>query len=253
MSDLSVDQLSYRVGDRVLVNRASFQIRAGDFVALLGPNGAGKTSLVNAAMGFLPIDSGQATLGGRDCASLSPTERARNIAYLPQQRDVAWPLTVRDVVAIGRYSYGTGLGFESDDDRRAIDKALEACDLRSLAGRRVDTLSGGEASRVHCARALCAGAPLLIADEPTAALDPRHAFELMDIFKAYVASGGAVLVILHDLALAARYVDKLLWMKDGEIVASGPVESTLSENLCAEVYGVRARIHDRSVELLESL
>ena len=148
---------------------------------------------------------------------------------------------------------GTGLGWETEEDRDAIDDALRACDLTDLADRSVDTLSGGEMARVHCARALSTRAPLLIADEPNAALDPRHAFELMEILHRYALDGGGVMVILHDLALAARYANKVIWMKDGRIVAQGSAEAMLTEALCADVYGVRTRIEGKHVELLGPL
>ncbi len=245
MAELVVENLTVRVGTTALVENADYSLRPGQFVALLGPNGAGKSTLVRASLGLTASVSGGARVDGRDTRSLNHGERARLLSYLPQQRSLAWPLRVRDVVALGRYSHGMRGARPGGTDRAAIDRALSATDLLELADRRSDTLSGGELARVHCARALCAEAPIVIADEPTAALDLPHAFRMMDVLQAFVKEGGAALVVLHDLALAARYASHLLWMRDSRIVAQGPAHETLTAELCADVYGVRATVDGR--------
>ena len=249
MTELNVDQLCVRVGATSLVDQVSFEVKGGQFAVLLGPNGAGKTSLLRAIMGAIPAYSGSVHIDGRDVATLDRLARARHLSYLPQQRSLAWPLPVREVVALGRYCHGLRGNTPSPDDERAIQRALEAADLSALAQRATNTLSGGELARVHCARALCAEAPLLIADEPTAALDLRHAFSMMDVLREFTNRGGAVLVVLHDLVLAARYATHLYWMRDGHLVAQGTVDETLTEARCAEVYGIRARIEGRSLTI----
>ena len=168
---------------------------------------------------------------------------------MPQQRPLAWPNTVRDVVSLGRYAYGAAPGRLSAKDAAAVDAAIARCDLTGLAHRQTDTLSGGELARVHCARAFAAEAPLLIADEPVAALDPRHQFRIMDIIADFVAAGGGALVVLHDITLAARYASRMIWMKQGRIVADGAPEETLTAARMAEVYGVQARVDGRRVEI----
>ena len=130
---------------------------------------------------------------------------------------------------------------------------MSACDLTELSARSVDTLSGGEQARVHIARALAANAPLLIADEPVAALDPRHQFRVMDLIKSYVQNNGGALVVLHDIGLAAKYADRLIWMKDGHIIADGTVAQTLNAERLAEVYGVRAEVSGTDVALFGTL
>ena len=130
-----------------------------------------------------------------------------------------------------------------------MDAAIAQCDLAALAERDTDTLSGGELARVHCARAFASETPLLIADEPVAALDPRHQFRVMDIVRQFVAKGGGALVVLHDIALAARYASRMVWMQEGRIIADGPPEETLTEQRLAEVYGVRARVDGAVVEI----
>ena len=249
MAELIVSDLSVSAGQATLVRGASLKLASGELVALLGPNGAGKTSLLRAALGLERQSGGTARIDGQESNALSPIQRARRIAYLPQQRPLAWPNTVRDVVALGRFAYGAAPGRLGPQDAEAVDAAISACDLTALSERQTDTLSGGELARVHFARAFAAAAPLLVADEPVAALDPRHQFRVMDIVRQFVEAGGGALVVLHDIALAARYASRLVWMQDGQIIADGTPEETLSEERLAEVYGVRARIDGRRVDI----
>ncbi|GGD10996.1 ABC transporter ATP-binding protein [Aquisalinus flavus] len=241
MAELVASNLSVAAGGRTILAEASVTLRQGELVALLGPNGAGKTTLARAMLG-VETQTGSSRLDGMAITSLSPIDRARMIAYLPQIRPLAWPATVRDVVALGRYAHGAAIGRLTGRDAEAVDGALSACDLQPLANRSTDTLSGGELARVHLARAFAAGTPLMIADEPVAALDPRHQFQTMSLLRRYVDDGSGALVILHDIALAARFADRLVWMKDGRILADGPVSETLTEARLEEVYGIHARI-----------
>ena len=247
--ELSVRALTLVRGGSTLVNDVSFTFGTGELVAVLGPNGAGKTTLLRAALGLLPPSDGTATLAGEDTRTLSPRQRAQRVSYLPQRRPLAWPSPVRDVVALGRFAHGGALGRLGDADRRAVADALESCDLTALADRATDTLSGGELARVHFARAFAAKAPLLIADEPVAALDPRHRHRIMALVRSFVDTGGGALVVLHDIALAARFADRLLWLCGGRVVADGPPGQTLCAARLAEVYGVRAKVEGLSVQI----
>lgn len=249
MTDLIARDLTLKAKDATLVDAASFRLAPGELVALLGPNGAGKTSLIRASLGLEPATSGLVTLGGEDTARLDPIARARSVAYLPQIRPLAWPNTVRDVVALGRFSHGAVLGRLKGADADAVERAIAACDLAELAHRGADTLSGGELARMHCARAFAAEAPLLIADEPTAALDPRHQFRILDLIAAYVEQGGGALVVLHDIQMAARYASRIIWMKDGRIVADGLPEETLTPERLEAVYGIRASVEGLRIEM----
>ena len=250
MTELVVSKVRVEIDEVALVRDADFSLSPGELVALLGPNGAGKSSLVKASLGLIPIVSGQCRLGGQDVVALNPQARARQLSYLPQNRPLAWPNTVRDIVALGRFCHGAALGRLGPIDREAVAQALSACHLNEFAHRRADTLSGGELARVHCARAFASQTPLLIADEPTAALDPHHQFKVMDLFQRYVSSGGGALVILHDLELAARYATRLIWMKQGEIVADGPPASTLTAKRIQDVYAIDAEISDGHIRFL---
>ena len=253
MTDLRAENITVKAGESTLVNSASFTLAAGELVAMLGPNGAGKTTVLRASLGLQTPDAGAAYIDGEDTKNLSPHKRARRLAYLPQTRPLAWPNRVSDIVALGRYSHGANLAKLKGADLDAVNHAIEACDIAHLKDRQADTLSGGELARMHCARAFAAQAPLLIADEPVAALDPRHQFRVMDLIQAYVEQGGGALVVLHDIALAAKYASRLIWMKDGEIIADGAPMETLSEKRLADIYGVKAIVSGNSVQIIGAL
>lgn len=242
MTELVANNITVTAGSAKLVRDASLTLSPGELVAVLGPNGAGKTSLLRALLGLVDVASGKALLDGENCATLPATERAKHISYLPQRRPLAWPNKVRDIVALGRFAHGAALGKLGAQDADAVNGAIRACDLAQFAERNADTLSGGEIARVHFARALAACAPLLIADEPTAALDPLHQLGIAQLIRDFVDNGGGALVVLHDISLAARFADRLLWMQGGRIVASGSPAETLSSELIQNVYGVRAHV-----------
>lgn len=247
MIDLIAKNLSLHARGATLVDDASFNLTTGELVIILGPNGAGKTSLIRTALGLQVPSSGAAMIAGQDTRLLSPADRAQLVAYLPQTRPLAWPNQVRDVVALGRFSHGATLGRLTGSDAVAVDRALVDCDLSHLANRSTDSLSGGELARVHCARAFATQAPLLVADEPTAALDPRHQFRILDLIKSFVDNGGGALLVLHDIDLAARYASRLIWMKDGRIVADGPPSETLTTERLSDVYRIEARLEGNRV------
>lgn len=250
MTELSAADLSLSAGDKALVSDVSLRISKDELVALLGPNGAGKTSLLRAMTGQIKPARGHVTLNGSDVSTLSPMTRAQSIAYLPQTRPLAWPNIVRDIVALGRYSHGASPGRLRGADAEAVDEAIAECDLQDLSERKADSLSGGELARVHLARAFAARAPLLIADEPVAALDPRHQFRIMDLIRRYVDTGGnGALVVLHDIALAAKYADRLIWMKEGRIIADGPPLETLTADRLRDIYGVKAKVEGLNVRI----
>lgn len=239
---LQVEDASLTANRASLLDRASLALVPGELVVLLGPNGAGKTSLLRVALGLAVPDSGTALMGGEPAASVSAQSRARAVTYLPQMRDLAWPLRVRDVVALGRFAYGASPERMGPADASATEQAMCACDLINLADRATDTLSGGELARVHIARALASQAPLMLADEPVASLDPRHQHKVMRLIRGYVDRGGGALVVLHDLDLAALYADRLVWMADGRTITSGSVADTMTPHWITAIYGVQATV-----------
>ena len=247
MAELVVRNLTVNSGKALLIQAASFTLVSGELVVLLGPNGSGKTTLIRAALGLQKVRSGSAMLDGTETRQLPPSARARQIAYLPQDRPLVWPNEVQDVVALGRFSHGAIIGKLGGRDAAAVQRALAACDLMHLARRTINSLSGGELARVHFARALATEAPLLIADEPTAALDPWHQMRNLDLIRSFVEAGGGAFLVLHDFELAARYATRLLWMLDGRIVADGTPAETLTVERLAEIYRIIARIEGNLV------
>ena len=242
MAELSVQEIGVTLAGREVLQDVSLRVRPGELVAVLGPNGAGKTMLLRAILGLVKRSRGGVRAGGDDPARLPATERARRIAYLPQSRPLAWPVRVRDVVALGRFAHGASPGRLNGEDASAVERTLSACGLEALADRPCDSLSGGELSRTHVARALAAEASLLLADEPTEAQDPLHQHQVMSLIRSYADAGNGALVVLHEAALAARFADRLAWISSGRIVADGPPEETLTPERMAEVYGVHAAV-----------
>ena len=242
MIRLKLNNVSWQTKGYDILNGVSFEFSQGELIALLGPNGAGKTSLLRCALGMETSYSGNISINGQSPRDMSANARARLVSYLPQTRPIAWPITVADTVALGRFAHGVRLGKLHPSDAKAVAAVIEACNLQHLQHRRVDTLSGGELARVHCARAFVAHAPLLLADEPIVALDPKHQYKVMALIRDYVNAGGGALIVLHDVELAARFADRLVWLKAGAILADGTPIDTFTQQRMAEVYGVTARI-----------
>ncbi|WP_018996428.1 ABC transporter ATP-binding protein [Hirschia maritima] len=242
MTKLAVQDLKVQIDNTPLLNDISLSIGTGELSILLGPNGSGKTTLLRAALGLIKKQSGTSKLNDEDVAALPPSIRAKSIAYLPQMQQLAWPLLVKDIVALGRFAYGSNINKLTSKDRDIVYEAISSCDIEHLSNRRMNTLSGGEKARVHCARTFASRAPLIIADEPVAALDPRHQYKVLDLFKSYVAQGNGALIVLHDLSLAAKYADRLIWLKDGQIVADGSPTETLTPQRLADVYQIDAEV-----------
>ena len=234
--------VSVSLSGRPVVAGVTLGVSPGEFIAVIGPNGAGKTTLLRAIAGLVPA-SGAIRVGSTPLAELPLVERARRIAYLPQGHVFHWPLPVADIVALGRLPRGAGADL-SAADRAAVARALAETGTGEFASRAVTTLSGGERARVALARVLATEAPVILADEPTASLDPRYQLAVVDILKRHAAAGGAVIAVLHDLALAARSADRIVVMHRGEIVADGVSSNVLSVERLTEVFGVVAEIID---------
>jgi iron complex transport system ATP-binding protein len=239
---LVADRISLSRGSRTILSDVSAVFPPGRISVILGPNGAGKSTLLEALAGLLPPASGQVTLGDVPLAGMAAQDRARAVGYLPQGGTVHWNLAVDELVALGRLPHRGAFGGLSAADRAAIDDALAATDLVGLRHRPVNQLSGGERARVLLARVL-AGAPrVLLADEPLANLDPRHALDALRLFRAAADAGAAVVLVLHDLQAAARSADQLLLLAEGRCLAAGPPEAVLTQALLRQAYGVEMRL-----------
>jgi len=239
VSALAAKNVTVRLGAREIVRDASLTLNAGELVALVGPNGAGKTTLMRALAGLIPAD-GAIALDGRPLSSLKARERARAIAYLPQGHVFHWPMSVAAIVMLGRAPHADTFSSTTPDDRAAVARALAMTETEAFADRAVTTLSGGERARVALARALATQARVLLADEPTAALDPRHQLTVMELLRQAARGGGAVLAIMHDLTLAARFADRVAVMDRGAIVADGDPSAAMSHERLAAVFGIES-------------
>jgi iron complex transport system ATP-binding protein len=212
----------------------SAALEAGQLTAICGPNGAGKSSLLAALAGLLPLDAGRVTLGNAPLDSFTARKRAQAIGYLPQDGEVAWDIAVRSLVALGRLPHG-------DRGEEEVASALAALDLGKLAGRPVSTLSGGERSRALLARVLAGQPQWILADEPLAALDLAHQQRLLREFRAQADTGAGVVMVVHDLALAANHADSVLVLDEGQVVESGLPKDALSSAVLREIWKVEAQ------------
>jgi len=204
----------------------------GELVGLIGPNGAGKTTLLRAALGLCD-SAGTSTL-----ADLKPRVRARVVAWMPQAREIAWPISVERLVALGRLPHLPSYGSIPKADLAHVDRAIEHLDLGALRDRAASRLSGGEQARVLIARAIAQDTPILMADEPIAGLDPAHQIETMRVFRRLADAGKSVIVSIHDLGLAARHCTRLVLLAENRLMADGPPRDVLSPELLARAFGV---------------
>jgi iron complex transport system ATP-binding protein len=240
---LRVERLEVRRGSCVVLSGIDLQLRPGEVLGVLGPNGAGKSTLLAALTGELPASTGQVTLDQRALDDWSGPERARRLAVLPQSSSLNFAFRVEEVVAMGRLPHDSG----RVRDAQIVQEALHAADAAHLTGRSYLELSGGERQRVHLARVLAQLWPggdgqILLLDEPTSMLDPLHQHTCLQAVRHLAESGAAVLVILHDLNLAARYCDRLLLLEQGRAHALGtPAEVLRAEPLQA-VFGLEVLV-----------
>jgi len=227
-----------RRGKALVLDGASLDVESGEVLGVVGPNGAGKTSLLRAGLGLMPLEAGQARLGGRPVGELNPVERARLVGYLPQERRLAWNLPAVEVVALGAPDLTPSEALAVARER------LERVGVSDLADRGVLDMSGGERARVLLARLLATRAPLLVADEPVAGLDPDAQLLTLDLLRAEAAAGAAVVVTLHDLGLAARSCDRIVVLDHGRVASEGGPAEALSPAVLATVFRLNGALID---------
>jgi iron complex transport system ATP-binding protein len=247
---LRASGLHVRLGRRSVLAGLDLLIEPGALTIVVGPNGAGKTTLLRALGGLLPPSQGGVTVGSRPLTSLSAAERARTVAYLPQSGSIAWPIPVHSVVALGRMPHGERSTHLTERGEAAVAAAIAAAGLHGFDARPATELSGGERARVLLARALATQAPILLADEPVAALDPRHQLLVLDVLREQARGGASVVAVMHDLPLAARFADRVLLMREGRIEADGAPRDVLTPAQLANSFGIEASVTERDGALL---
>jgi len=238
MTTLSAQQVGVQFGSRAALEPVDLEFRSGEFVALVGPNGAGKTTLLRALGGLVPA-SGRVLFGSIPLKDLGHRNRARTISYLPQGGEAHWPVSALDLVALGRLphrSFGQNL---TGEDLSAVRRALAMTDVEPLQARSVHALSSGERARVLLARALAVEAPVLLADEPTSALDPYHQLQIMEVLAEYAARPALVIAVMHDLALASRFCQRVILLDGGKHVADGATADVLAQTALEQSYRVQ--------------
>ena len=237
---ISATGIDVVIDGRTILGAITIDIRAGELLALVGPNGAGKSTLLSVLSGDVKPTNGVVAIGGRDIRSVRHLELARLRSVLTQENQVSFPFTVAEVVEMGRSPWGR-TGSKADDDR-AVAEAIGATDVSHLVARRYTSLSGGEKARVSLARVLAQSTPVVFLDEPTAALDLKHQEDVMATAAALARSGRAVVVVVHDLSLAAAYADRVALVADGRLESVGSPADVFTAERVRRVYGLPVEV-----------
>jgi iron complex transport system ATP-binding protein len=240
---LTAEGVRLGYGDRLVIDRLDLTVPDGRITAIVGANACGKSTLLRGLARLLPLAGGRVTLGGRDLSAMSSREVARIIGVLPQSSVAPDGIRVADLVARGRYPHQGWFGRHRSDDDLVVAEAMAATGVADLADRRVEELSGGQRQRVWIAMVLAQETDIVLLDEPTTFLDVTHQIELLDLLTERNRSHGTtVVMVLHELNLAARYADRLVVMHRGRIVAEGPPDEVLTERIVGEAFGLTARV-----------
>ena len=229
--------IKYPGQNRPALNSVNMSAPSGSFYAVLGPNGSGKSTLMKGLLGIAKADQGRVLIAERNVSNWDRKALARVIGVVSQSETVSFPITVREMVGMGRYPHLGPLEGEGSEDKVAVHEALEVCDVTHLVNRDLSTLSGGELQRVRIARALAQEPMALVLDEPTSSLDIKHAMEILELLKQSVASGLTVILTTHGLDLAARFSDRMLLLSEGQVAAEGTPDEVVNEETLADVYG----------------
>jgi iron complex transport system ATP-binding protein len=242
---IETDRLSHAFAGRTVLAQVSLAIGSGEFFVVIGPNGSGKTTLMKLMCGILKPEPGRIRIHGRDLRSYSHRRLARTVAYVPQLLEVNFPFTVEEAVLLGRAPRQGILGIPKAVDLDAARRAMAFTGVEELAERKLDQLSGGEQQRVSIARALCQEPDIILLDEPTASLDLSHQLRLMDLMERLRRERAVTVVMVsHDVNLAAMYADRLLLLDNGRIAHLGaPVDVLTAQNLEA-AYGCRLMVDE---------
>lgn len=236
---LGTDSITLKHSDHIIIEDLSVQFPEGKVTAIVGPNGCGKSTLLNGLSRVHLPSAGQIVLQGKDIHSLPAREVAKKLALLPQETSAPDGITVRELIRFGRHPHQSFLKQWGMDDKTAVEFALRSASLGLLGDRLLDTLSGGQRQRAWIAMSIAQETPLLLLDEPTSALDLGHQIEVFDLIRRLSDAGKTIVMVVHDLAMAARYSDHLVAMKDGKIVAQGSPKTVITPEILDNLYGVQ--------------
>lgn len=250
---LKAESVREKRGTRVILDDVKINVSAGELVGLIGPNGAGKSTLLSILAGLIEPDTGSVLLHSKPIREYSPNRRAQELGWMEQLSSAHWPVSVKYLVMLGRIPYLSRWQSPSEEDHALVNSIMKATDCWSFQDQSVTTLSGGELTRVMLARALASQPSILLADEPTAALDIGHQLQIMDLIRAFCTDSHACVVVLHDLSLAARYCDRIYLMNDARMVDSGLPMDVLSPDNVRSVYGVEMMVSGAEIPLLTPL
>ena len=244
MTELRTRNLSVKGNLGTVLDSVSVSFGPEELVGLIGPNGAGKTTLLKSLLGLIEPEDGEISLDGKAINAWSRIEKSKRLGYLAQGAPCHWPMTVEKIVELGRIPHRESWLGSAPKNKEIVTEALIKTGIYHLRDRVVTTLSGGERTLVMIARSLVGEAGILLADEPVTGLDPRHQIEILHTLLSRVSANTSVVIVLHDLSLAAQYCSRLILISEGGIVAEGhPMSVLTSENL-AQVYGIEAELRE---------
>lgn len=244
---IEVDDLTFGFTDEAVLDGVSLSVETGELVGLIGPNGAGKTTLMRLVSGVLEPASGSITLDGDVVSTLSPEAISRRVAVVPQQTELSFDFSIRDVIEMGRHPYQGRFERLRPADREMVSVAMDLTDTAHLADRPFSAISGGERKRVLIARAIAQDTPALLVDEPTASLDINHQVAVFELLRERLTEDTGILAAVHDLNHAARYCDRLVLLADGGVQAVGDPATVLDPDLLQSAYGIETTIADNPV------
>jgi iron complex transport system ATP-binding protein len=238
MITIEARDIAVRFGRTALLADVDFAVGAGELVGLIGPNGSGKTTLLRILANLRDADGGTVRYAGQTADEIGARNLSRQVAYLAQNGAAHWPMQAETLIGLGRLPHRRPFGGVSHADRDAIERAMAVTDVVALRARTMGEVSAGERMRIMLARALAVEADILLTDEPVAALDPLHQLQVMELLRATARQGRGVVVVLHDLALAARFCDRLVLLAQGGALAKGSPAQVLTDHNLARAYGV---------------
>lgn len=251
MTTIQLENVHVTLDSKEVLHGIDFKVEKGQFLGLIGPNGSGKTTLVKAIANLLPIQKGEITIQQKDHLAYNQKEFAKQIGYVPQETVVGFDFIAREIVAMGRHVHGSFFKRETREDRQTVETAMKETKTIHLAEQSVLSLSGGQKQLIMIAKALAQDTPIILLDEPISALDIYYQVHILSLLKRLCAEGRTIIIVLHDLNLAARFCDELLLLNDGKVQKHGRPEEVLDQSLLKKIYHIQAKV--RKDELTNSM